>query len=248
MTRCFFNLFQSPKWKSRRIEGTELDLDSLVEVMATNEDNRPENRNIYMNRQKSLNELSVIFLFDRSLSSDSWIDNHRVLDVIRESFIIIGESMKHFPLPVQVAAFSSHTRNKIFYETLKDFQDDWDRGLKRLCAVEPMGYTRIGPVIRHGISLLKKRKSKHKWIILLSDSKPTDFDKYEGRYGIRDVRKAVQEAKLHDIGVRCLSIDKVNRAELCEMYGSRGFELLPQIRHLPERLGLLLKDLVQSAK
>lgn len=248
LTRFFFTLFKTPKWKNRLLEGSELDLDSLVEMLATPVEKRPDKMNIYMSQQKSLDEMSVIFLLDRSLSSDSWVDDRRVLDVIRDSFMVIGEAIKRFHLPVQLAAFSSQTRNKISYEVLKDFHEDWQKGLKRLSAVEPTGYTRIGPALRHGIHLLKNRKSKHKWIILLSDSKPTDFDKYEGRYGVRDVKKAIHEARLQNIGVRCLSIDKVNRAELCEMYGARGFELLHRLDQLPERLGLLLKSLAQKAR
>ena len=35
----------------------------------------------------------------------------------------------------------------------------------------------------------------------MTDSKPTDFDRYEGSYGIADVRKAAQEAIIdgHDL-------------------------------------------------
>lgn len=247
LRRLFFQLFQSPKWQNRQLDGYELDLEELVDIMAMPIEKRPEKIKIYRNRQKSLNELSVILLLDRSLSSDSWVNNKRVLDVIRDSLIIIGEAIKRFHFPVQLAAFSSHTRNKISYEILKDFDQDWGEGLKRLSTVEPIGYTRIGPVLRHAISELKEHSSKHKWIIILSDSKPTDFDKYEGRYGTRDVRKAIHEAKLHRIGVRCLSIDKLNREELTEMYGARGFELLTHIDQISNRLGLLLKALVQKS-
>lgn len=248
MTRHFYNLFQSPRWKSRQSEGSELDIDSLVDLMSIPVHKRPEKLNIYLDRQKDLNELCVVLLFDRSLSSDSWLQNRRVLDIIRESLIVTGEALKKFPLPVHVAAFSSQTRNKIQYDVLKDFNEDWQTGQRRIAAVEPAGYTRIGPAIRHATKLLDKKKARHKWVLLLSDSKPTDFDKYEGRYGICDVKKATREARQLKIGIRCLSIEKNNRAELSEMFGERGYENLSRLEDLPETLGLLMKGLVQMSK
>ena len=201
-----------------------------------------------MKKQNYVKELSITLLFDRSLSSDSWVQNVRVLDTIRESLLVIGDSLQNLRLDLKVAAFSSQTRNRIQYEVLKDFNENWELGVKRLAQVEPSGYTRIGPAIRHASQDIEKRNSRYKWIILLSDSKPTDFDRYEGRYGFRDVRKAIQEAQSAGIGVRCLSIESRNRSELTEMFGPRGFEMLPQISDLPERLGGLLRSLVMKAK
>lgn len=248
LTRCFYDLFQSPKWKTRQPDGTELDLDALVSYLGIPLEKRPEKMNVYMSRKKNPNELGVVLLFDRSLSSDSWVNNRRVLDIIRGSLVIMGEALKKFPFPVKLAAFSSQTRNKIHYDVLKDFDEEWSHGLTRLGSIDPFGYTRIGPAIRHAAADLKGKKTKYKWIILLSDSKPTDFDKYEGWYGTRDVRKAVQEARLQNIGVRCLSIEKENRMELTEMFGPRGFEMLSNADQLPERLGNLLRNLVQMAR
>ena len=43
-------------------------------------------------------------------------------------------------------------------------------------------------------------------IILISDSKPTDYDFYEGIYGIEDIRQVVYEADTRNIKFKSLSI------------------------------------------
>lgn len=248
VSRSFQALFKAPRWRSRQCDGTELDLDALVDLLSSPPDHRDEKMNVYLNRRRDFEELALVVLFDRSLSSDSWIDNRRVLDVTKESLVVIGEALRALPLEVQLASFASFTRNRIAYEVLKDFKDDWRSGLERMAFVEPAGYTRIGTPIRHATASLASKKARHKWLIIISDAKPTDYDRYEGRYGVRDVRRAVQEAKALNIGVRCLSIERAKRPELAEMFGPRGYELLHRPDDLPRRLGGLLKDLVLSAR
>jgi nitric oxide reductase NorD protein len=64
-------------------------------------------------------------------------------------------------------------------------------GKMKIGASQPSGYTRIGGAIRYASAqLLKHRQTANKWIILLSDGKPNDYDKYEGKYGVQDVKQA----------------------------------------------------------
>ncbi|MCM2282730.1 MAG: hypothetical protein NDI61_12885 [Bdellovibrionaceae bacterium] len=248
LRKCFHTLFQSPKWKTRQSDGAEIDIDAVIDLLATPAGHRGQNLQVYMDRRKDLDPLSLVILFDRSLSSDSWIENRRVLDTIRESLVIIGSALEKFPLDVQLACFSSFTRSRVCYDVVKDFSEPWRLGFERLPWIEPQGYTRIGAALRHASAQLQERRGRHKWIILLSDAKPTDYDAYEGRHGVRDVRKAIAEAKAYKIGVRCLSIEKSQRQELAEMFGLRGYELLLQPGLLPLRLGALLRSLVQAAR
>ncbi len=50
--------------------------------------------------------------------------------------------------------------------------------------------------------------AEHRLLLLLSDGKPNDSDDYEGRYGVEDMRQAVNEAKLQGIFPFCLTIDR----------------------------------------
>lgn len=248
LRRQLVALLKSPVHRSGRTDGAEVDVDALVDLMSTPVDFREGRPRIYLDLQKSFREVSVIVLFDRSLSSDSWIDDKRVMDVIKDALVTVGEALEGIPIAVQLAGFSSRTRNEVSYTVIKRFEGSWKTGLRRLMALEPSGYTRIGPALRHCARVLERRKSRHKWIILISDGKPTDLDRYEGHYGVQDVKQAVREAARKGIGVRCISIENQHRSELSEMFGIKGYELLTRPEHLPLRISALLKDLIKRAR
>ncbi|NJL25848.1 MAG: hypothetical protein HC902_12200 [Calothrix sp. SM1_5_4] len=246
ITRTLFSLFRVPFWSSRRPDGDELDLDGAVDHLSTPPQSRPEVPRVYMARQRRIEDLAIVLLIDLSLSSDSWVREARVLDTIKESIVILGEGLRNLPLTIQLAGFSSMTRNRIDYEVLKTFDEPWKRCFERLAPLEPRGYTRIGPPLRHAKWTLEQRRARHKWIFLMSDAKPTDYDRYEGRHGIRDVRKAVAEIRRGGMEIKCLSIESIHRPDLYEMFGPRGYELLPNPADLPQRLTRLIRDLLRA--
>jgi nitric oxide reductase NorD protein len=93
-------------------------------------------------------------------------------------------------------------------------------------ATEPDGYTRIGAALRHSGALLQKRQTKNKWIILISDGKPNDFDKYEGKYGVNDVKQALRELKENDINAYALAIEAQAKYYLPQMFGQSFYQIL----------------------
>ena len=44
-------------------------------------------------------------------------------------------------------------------------------------------------------------------IILLTDGRPCDYDRYEGRYGVADVRHALREGEARGVITHALAID-----------------------------------------
>ena len=109
---------------------------------------------------------------------------------------------------------------------LKDFDESWQSGKFKIGAAEPSGYTRIGGALRHATHLLKNRHTTNKWVILLSDGKPNDYDKYEGRYGIQDVRQALREALEYGINSYALAIEAQARYYLPQMFGQNHYQIL----------------------
>ncbi|MDP2270428.1 MAG: hypothetical protein Q8K32_06810 [Archangium sp.] len=49
------------------------------------------------------------------------------------------------------------------------------------------GFTRIGPALRHATRLLLECGARKRLLLLVSDGKPSDLDRYERRYGVADV-------------------------------------------------------------
>ena len=98
----------------------------------------------------------------------------------------------------------------------------------------PRGYTRLGPAIRHATSLLRQCSARQKVLLILTDGKPTDYDGYEGRYGIEDMRKACQEAETLQISTKAFAIEKAAKHYFPQMFYS--YEILSDPTSLPESL------------
>ena len=82
-------------------------------------------------------------------------------------------------------------------------------------------------------SILEKEKSTKRWILLLSDGKPNDYDKYEGKYGIADVKQSIREANSKGINLYALTVDNIARYYLPLMLGNGNYRILPNPRLLP---------------
>jgi hypothetical protein len=171
-----------------------------------------------------------------SLSSDSWVDGQRVLDVSRDSAFVLGEVARNFGDRIQILAFASHTRNHCRVWEICGWDDSWEIGRARLGALEPQGYTRIGPALRHATAELAAEPADARLLLLLSDGKPTDYDRYEGRYGIADVRHALREVERVGVSPHALAVDRIACDYLPAMFGPRGWHILPHPDRLPEVL------------
>jgi len=140
---------------------------------------------------------------------------------------------------VGIGGFFSYTRRDCGFVILKDFTEPWLQRKATLAVVAPTGYTRIGPAIRHGIHLLQQQNAAQKLLLLISDGKPTDYDRYEGRYGIADVRQAIREAEQARIHTYALAVDVQAKLYLPEMFGAGKYQILPHPSHLVRSLAQL---------
>src|SRR3546814_14660722 len=78
-----------------------------------------------------------------------------------------------------------------------------------------------------------KQPARHRLLLLLSDGKPNDVDQYEGRYGVEDMRRAVQAAKQQGIFPFCLTIDRQAASYLPSVFGAGQYALLGKPPLLP---------------
>ena len=214
----------------RQIQGDEIDLDAAVEYLVDRSIGHTPSERLYRKRRRNMREVDLLLLLDNSLSTDSYRNGIRVLDAERDGMLLFGEALSEAGLPFACYSFHSKTRHNCQVSKLHDFEDTWNRSRNRLMSLEPRGYTRIGPALRHAISILGKRSTRHRWIVLFTDGHPNDYDRYEGRYGQEDVRHAIQEAEAEGIGVHLLSFDRSR-----DVFGSFTQSAL-NLRRLPELL------------
>lgn len=220
------NVLNKRRWRDRQPDGPELDLDSVINRAADLAAGHSASEKIYRSRRISERDVAMSILIDASLSTDSWVENRHVIQVAKEAVLTLAEALKTFQTEVSVAAFYSNTRRDCRFIELKRFNEDWSRVRPRLSNLRPAGYTRIGPALRHATKTLRQARSKKKLLVLISDGKPSDYDRYEGRYGIQDVRQAVREANQVGVHVRAIAIDSHAKPYLAQMFGTAGYHVL----------------------
>lgn len=181
----------------RQPTGSDFDLDAVVDSQVQLRSGHPPNESIYLNQKKDIHDVSAVLLLDLSFSTDAWVEDARVLDSIMETVYCVGEVIEENIESFAVAGLSSNTRRSCRFELLKDFHEPWEQAKLHFGALQPQGYTRIGPALRHAQELLLTQGASRKIIILVTDGRPCDYDRYEGTYGIRDVRKAIETGKAH---------------------------------------------------
>ncbi len=220
----------------RQLQGEEFDLDAITDLYTEVHAKRTPDERVYLSKRKKDKDIAILLLLDNSLSSDAYAAGNRVMDVEKEVSILFGEILHEFDIKFSIDGFYSKSRNFTTYTTYKDFDDDWKVSRNRIGMAEPSGYTRIGPALRHAGARLDKQEAKNKWIILLSDGKPNDFDKYEGKHGLSDIKQALRELNERKINSYALAIEAQAKYYLPYMFGQNHYQILTSPTELIQSL------------
>ncbi len=237
--RVFESLEQMRRARNRMPSGGEVDVDAVVERYAFVRAGHEGSDRLYVDRRRVAFDMATVLLLDLSSSSDAWMNGRRVLDVERPALVALADVLDELRAPFAVGGFFSHTHRDCRYVDLKGFDDEWAAARASVWAVEPQGYTRMGPALRHATTLLARTQVSRRTILLLTDGRPTDYDRYEGRYGVTDVRKACDEASAHGVRVVALAVTERRRPHLAAMFGEGGYEALSDPSELALRLAAI---------
>ena len=238
LRKMLANLNNRYQQQRRQTQGDDFDMDALTDYVIDVKSGHTPSEKIYLSKRKQQKDLSILLLLDVSLSSDGYAADNRIIDVEKQVSILFGEILEEFNVDFSIDAFFSKTRNYSTYVSLKSFDASWNSAKYKIGTVQPQGYTRIGTALRHSGTLLEQRESKSKWIILLSDGKPNDYDRYEGKYGINDVRQALHELQSKQINAYALAIEAQAKYYLPIMFGQNHYQILTTPMEL---LGALVK-------
>lgn len=231
--------------RNRQSDGPDVDIEAMVERHADLVAGHTPPDRLYLSARRALHEVAVLVLLDTSWSTDAWIDGRRVLDIELSSLLVVAEAFEGFlDDEVAVASFRSHTRNDVRYGILKGFKDSWHQLRTVAPSLRPDGYTRIGAAVRHSTAILSESRARRKLLVILSDGKPTDYDRYEGEYGIEDVRHAIAEARQQNIHTFGIAIEKEAKLYLARMLGPGSHRVLRKPSMLPSVMGELFVDLL----
>jgi len=246
LRKILTNLNNKMQQQKRQNQGEEFDIDAITDLYVDVHSKKTPSDKIYLSNRKKEKDLSILLLLDISLSSDSYAAGNRVIDVEKQVSILFGEILNEFNIDFSIDSFYSKTRNFSTYLTVKDFDENWAIAKNKVGAIEPSGYTRIGAALRHAGVRLDTRTTKNKWIILISDGKPNDYDKYEGKYGINDVKQALRELNQRDINSYALAIEAQAKYYLPQMFGQNHYQILTTPTELLQSMVKLYEKIKQN--
>jgi nitric oxide reductase NorD protein len=244
----FAALAPGRRWLKAQPDGSELDIDACVRLQADRLAGQHfGNAGAYLSMVRRERDLACLVLADLSLSTDAAVsDDHRVIDVIRDSLLLFGEALTATGDRFAFHGFSSLRRDHVRFHRIKEFDAPFDATARgRIAALKPGYYTRMGAAIRHATTLLEKQPGALRLLLILTDGKPHDMDHYEGRYGIEDTRMALIDARRAGLKPFCVTIDREGASYLPHMFGPGGFTVLRKPEELPTRLPLLYGQLTR---
>ena len=172
----------------------------------------------------------------------------RIIDVEKESIVLLINALEAIGDIYGIYGFSGYGRENVEFFTIKDLDETLsDKVKQRIDRIAPLHATRMGPAIRHATSKLDLAESRTKLLFLISDGRPQDRgysrEGVEKEYAVHDTKMALDEARQKDIKAFCLTVDKAGHDYLKTMCEDISYEVLDDVRALPERLLYLYKAL-----
>jgi len=241
--RQFEALRPRREWLRGQVDGNELDMDAVVRAHC---DFRAAGQNtpgLYMATRAQARDLAISILIDVSLSTDAWVEDRRVIDIEKEALLVLSHGLASCGDDYSIYSFTSHRRHRVWVNTLKTFDEKMSELTeRRIAALKPGHYTRMGAAIRHVAGELAERANRHRLLLVLSDGKPNDSDYYEGRYAIEDTRRAIMEARRQELKVFGVTIDRDAQQYIAHLFGPGGYAMV----HKPEHLANALPGIYQQ--
>jgi nitric oxide reductase NorD protein len=225
-------------------DGDDLDLSALVRSVADRRAGGIGSERVFVDARTIARDLSVAVLMDVSLSTDAWLQEHRVLDVEKSALLAFSHGLSACGDEHAIFAFTSRRRSQVSVKTVKDFDEPLGaKVIRRIQALKPGQYTRIGAAVRHVAGLLEHRPHRTRLLLVLTDGKPNDVDHYEGRYGVEDTRMAIREARKLGIRVFGVTVDEQAREYFPYIFGRGGYAIFPHIARLPVALPAIYRQI-----
>ena len=105
---------------------------------------------------------------------------------------------------------------------------------------------RIGPALRHAQELLAREPARRKFILLITDGRPCDYDRYEGTYGSKDVKKAIETGRQHGIQTHAFAVEKRAAEYFPAMFTQHSHDIVTKPNRVTETMCSLFARLLRG--
>ncbi|WMW22840.1 hypothetical protein RE476_03175 [Methanolobus mangrovi] len=229
-------------------DGTEVDIDAFIDALIQKKCGINPDDGLYLRWDKHERDVATLFLIDVSYSTHKMVnyEGKSILDVEKDSLIIMMQALESIGDKYAIYAFSGQTRDDVEYFVIKEFDEELSENVaRRISLLEPVSNTRLGPAIRHSIRKLEKVNAKTKIMMLLSDGEPFDSSRgesaYKGSIAEEDTRIAISEGNARGIHFFCITVDPDPSKYLDNIFSGAGYTIIDDASSLPETLPVLYK-------
>jgi Mg-chelatase subunit ChlD len=233
----------------RQLDGDVLDLHALIELAVDRAAGRSGDSRVYECKLRTAHDLGVLVLLDATGSTGESAEGRRVFDEQRLLAARLTSVLDQLGDRVATYGFYSRGRQAVRFLRVKDFADRYDHAAeRRLRALTPGGYTRLGAAIRHATHLLTtKAGTSMMLLVVVGDGLPYE-DGYEHRYAQEDSRRALQEAVARGVGCACLSVRATTEQEVLDrVWGQVPHRRLEDAGALARHVRPLFRDALKAA-
>jgi nitric oxide reductase NorD protein len=221
----------------RQRRGEDLDLAACVQMLTELRAGYGGDDRLYTAILPARRDVAIVLLVDISGSTSEIIGRNRIIDVEKFALLLTGEALDALGDPYAILCFSGATASNVRMRVIKAFGErNGEAVRRRVDALQPEGFTRLGAAVRHATAVLREQPAGHRLLLILSDGKPNDEDAYDGRYGVEDSRQAIAEARGFGIHPFCLTIDLKGGDYLPRIFGPTGHVVLHRLDLLPTAL------------
>jgi len=233
----------------RQRAGDDLDLTACVEAIVDRRIGHPPDDRLYMDARPARRGLAIAFLADVSGSTETRVTNElRIVDIEKIALLLAAEALDALGDVYAMYAFAGKTAANVKVTTIKTFHDrNDDAARRRIAALAPGGFTRLGAAVRYATRQLARQTAGHRLLVLLSDGRPNDVDQYQGQYGVEDSRQAIFEARASGIYPFCLTVDRDASEYLPRIFGRSGHTIVQRPEQLPAALLGAVRALIKRS-
>jgi len=231
--------------------GDDFDLNALVDAQADRRRRKTTSERLYLARLREERDVATLFLLDMSASTDEplpvspgadeAVPPRRVIDVTKETLVVMASVLDEIGDAYAVYGFSGHGRANVEFYRAKSFAERLSSEVKsRLGGIEPKRSTRMGAALRHAATKMARVSARARHLILLSDGFPQDYDYGDDRtsnvYGLRDTTVALQELESQGVRTFCITVDPAGHDYLREMCSGARYAVIEDVEDLPFEL------------
>lgn len=220
-------------------EGDFLDMDASIAAMIAKRAGEVPDTRVYGRYERRARDMSVLVLIDSSRSTTDRVRGSQasVLEMEQWSTVLLARAMADVGDPFALAAFCSNGREDVRYMRIKDFDRPFDRfAVARLAGLTGDFSSRLGAVMRHAASDLRRQRSYRRLLLIVTDGEPSDIDVDDGRYLVEDARMAVHELSREGIDTFCVALDSAAHSYAQRIFGARGAIAIRSIDRLDKLL------------